>query len=323
MKETKENPILQSIFIAIICTLGIVGLSFIPFLNFLVLLCSVPIVVLARRKGQIFALLSLAIIGILIGFVNIYLSLFIIITYASMIIAVPYVIDKRLDLTDSLAVCAGAALISIVIVLKVLSLMMGQDIFTYTWDFMRKFFSTDREVISNLLEIYKSIGILDNTITSMQFGELVIDQLKLLTPSILVISAIIYGGSVFLLSRKILKRYNVDVQEIPEFSLWKLPRGTTRGFIVLFLLSTLGNRIGLKNFDVVSATVSMLFTFIFSVQGLAILTFILNRTRIPKPLQYIIIVLSFLLLKTPLTFIGIFDQIFNIRGIGRGPKEKA
>lgn len=323
MRDTRENPILHSIFVAIICTLVIVGLSLLPAFNFLIFLCSIPIVVLAERKGQFFAVLSLAIIGILIGFIDIYVSLLIVITYASMLIAVPYVIRKRLELADSLAICSGAALVAMVISLKILSLMVGQDIFTYTWDFMRELTAQDNEVISNILELYKSIGILDNAITSIQFGELLIDRFKLLTPSMLIISSIIYGGSNFLLSRRILKLYNIYVQDIPEFSRWKLPRGTTRGFIIILILSSLGLRIGLKNFDVVVATVSMLFTFIFSIQGLAILVFILKRTKIPKPLRYIINIFSFLLLKSPLSIVGVFDQIFNIRGIENGPKNNA
>ena len=123
-----------------------------------------------------------------------------------------------------------------------------------------------------------------------------------------------------MLSRRILKRYNIYVQDIPEFR-WKLPREPL-GFYYNFILSSLGLRIGLKNFCVV-ATVSMLFTFIFSIQGLAILVFILKRTKIPKPLRYIINIFSFLLLKSPLSIVGVFDQIFNIRGIENGPKNNA
>lgn len=323
MNDTRDNPILETILVAILCTMAIVGLIQLPAFNFLIFLASIPMVVLAKRRGQLFAALSLAITGVILGFIDIYLSISIIITYASMIIAVPYVIDKRLELSESIAVCAGAAFVAMVISLKVLSIMMGQDIFTYTWDAMRKIFATDNEFVANLLEVYKTIGILDNAITSIQFGELLIDRLKILTPSILIISAIIFGGSNFLLSRSMLKRYNIYIQDIPEFSRWKLPRGTTRGFLIMMILSALGNWAGFKNFDVVGATVSILFTFIFSVQGLALMTFLLRRTKVPKPLQYIILILSFLLLKTPLTFIGVFDQIFNMRNIGNGPKKDA
>lgn len=320
MNQTRDNPVLESILVAIICTLMIVGLSQLPGFNFLICLVSVPMVVLAKRRGQLFAALSLAIMGAMVGIMDIYLALFVTIMYAAVIIAVPYVIDRRLDLAESIVICAGATFVAMIVSLKVLSLMVGEDIFTYTWNTIRKVFATDNEFVVKLLETYKTIGILDNTITTIQFGELVIDRLKLLTPSILAISAIIYGGANFLISRRVLKRYNIYVQDIPKFERWKLPRGTTRGFLVIMLLSSLGNALEFNNFAVVGATVSMLFTFIFSVQGLSVSTFLLKRSKIPVFVQYVILIFLFLLLKTPLTFVGVFDQIFNIRGIRNKPK---
>lgn len=323
MNQTRDNPILESILIAIICTFIIVGLSNLPVLNFLICLVSVPMIVLAKRRGQLFAALSLAITGAIVGIMDIYLGLFITIMYAAMIIAVPYTIDRRLDLPESIAVCSGAAFVALVISLKLLSLMVGEDIFTYTWNGIRKVFATNDEVVAKMLEAYKTVGVLDNAITAIQLGELVIDRLKLLTPSILAISAIIYGGANYLVSQKLLKRYNISVQEIPKFEMWKLPRGTTRGFLIIMLLSSLGTAMDLNNFSVVGATVSILFTFIFSIQGLAVSKFLLMRSKVPMVLQYLILVLSFLLLKTPLTFIGVFDQIFNLRGTRKGPKGDA
>ena len=71
MNQTRDNPILESILIAIICIFMIVGLSNLPVLNFLICLVSVPMVVLAKRRGQLFAALSLAITGAVVGIMDI------------------------------------------------------------------------------------------------------------------------------------------------------------------------------------------------------------------------------------------------------------
>ncbi|NMA96392.1 MAG: DUF2232 domain-containing protein [Clostridiales bacterium] len=191
--------------------------------------------------------------------------------------------------------------------------MVGEDIFTYTWEGIRKVFAADNEFITNLLEIYKKIGIIDNKVTSIQLGELVIDNLKLLTPSIIAIFSIICGGGNYILAHRTLKRYNIDLKVVPKFELWKLPRGTTRGFFIIMILAYIGTLAGLENFGIVSATISILFTFIFLIQGLAVIKFFLHRSKMPVFFQYAIMIIAILLLRTPLSFIGILDQVLHFR----------
>ena len=73
-----------------------------------------------------------------------------------------------------------------------------------------------------------------------------------------------------------------------------------------------------SNFDVVLYTVSSVFTFVFTVQGLSVVNFFLAQKGLPGVVVLLIMVVAFIFLPVALMLLGIFDQIFSVRKVYSG-----
>ena len=78
---------------------------------------------------------------------------------------------------------------------------------------------------------------------------------------------------------------------------------------------SIGTWMNVSNFDIVLYTVSSMFTFVFTIQGLSVANFFLAEKGIPGVVVVLILIAAFIFLSVALTFLGIFDQIFGVRRV--------
>jgi uncharacterized protein YybS (DUF2232 family) len=148
--------------------------------------------------------------------------------------------------------------------------------------------------------------------------------MQLMVPSALLIFSIVFGVLNFLVARLVLQKLHREVPFVPEFGGWSLPRGMGFGFLLLLLFSYLGSTVGIGHFQGVFLTVYSLVSFIFMVQGLAVLWYFLKAGRVSTPLRWILMVFIYvvfhmiLTLNMGLTILGITDQVFRLRKSHQG-----
>ena len=85
------------------------------------------------------------------------------------------------------------------------------------------------------------------------------------------------------------------------------------GFFVLgiaaFLLTLINKPMG----ETVLYTVSSLFLFVYSMQGLSVAAFIMDRSKMSGVLKVILCLLLLVFLTTVLFIVGVFEQFLHIR----------
>ncbi|HZJ82712.1 MAG TPA: DUF2232 domain-containing protein [Clostridia bacterium] len=308
---------LESILIGIITSLLTMVLFFIPALNILVLLAPVPIIVTGVRRGIWAGMGSLVTASIIISLlIHPFLGIIVFILNLFIFLGLWVVYHKKLQMNEAVVLSAGGTLLSIFVSLQAFTWMMGESFFDFLWNNLKAFFNTNPTNINKMVEIYQKLGMLDKAYSADRLADILMGQMRELVPllpSMLIITSLIIGGLNFLISRIVLKKLNISVPHVPSFKNWALPRGTGRGLMGLIALSIIGVWVKLPNFEIVLYTVSSIFTFIFTIQGMSVVAFFLKEKKVPGIISFIILIAAFILLSVALTFMGIFEQIFGVR----------
>mgnify|MGYP000865069845 CR=1 FL=1 len=222
-------------------------------------------------------------------------------------------LGKRSDFYENILLSSGSVLLSILLYLKVYSVIAGQSAFDAIWDSFRRGFANGAVNSGEILSMYHSLGIFKNFTTVQQLAEYLVGQLKLAVPAFLLISSVLYGMLLFFVIRFVIKRLGREMAPIPAFEEWALPRGMGFGLIILLLVSLFGSWLGIPNFEVVQFTVTALISFLFTVLGLSVLWFFLKAGRVPAVLRWLLTILLYLFVGFGLPFLGMLDHIFRMR----------
>ncbi|MFY9176996.1 MAG: DUF2232 domain-containing protein [Caldicoprobacterales bacterium] len=294
-------------------------LFFIPVLNILVLLFPVPFAVVGARRGIVAGIIGLAVSCLVLGLlVDPYFSVIVFALNIFIVLSLTVVYTKKLGMNEAIILSAGGVLLSTLLFLQAFTWIRGESFFDYLLNNLKIMLETNSTGIQDLINRYQAMGILEEGYTFDRFIQRFVGQLKEtipLFPSMLLINSLLVGGISFLVSRFVLKKLRVPTPHVPPFKHWALPRGTGRGFLGIMLIATIGTWLNISNFDVVLYTVSSVFTFVFTVQGLSVASFFLAEKRIPGIVIVLILVVAFVFLSIALTFLGIFEQIFGIRRV--------
>lgn len=310
---------LESVIVGVATIALAMLLFFIPILNILVLLFPIPFIIVGVRRGMVGGIVSLAIacfvLGLLIdpflGIIAFALNIFIVL---SLIV----VYKKKLEMNEGIVLSAAGVLLSALLFLHVFTWIRGETFFDFLLNNIKVVLESNSVVIQEFIKQYQALGMLEEGYSVERFIQRVIGQLRDLLPlfpSMLLINSLIMGGLSFLVSRFVLKKLKVPTPYVPPFRYWSLPRGTGRGFLGIMLIATIGTWMNVSNFDIVLYTVSSVFTFVFTVQGLSVANFFLTEKGMPGVVVVLILVLAFIFLSVALMFLGIFDQIFGVRKV--------
>ncbi|MCL4542507.1 MAG: YybS family protein [Deltaproteobacteria bacterium] len=171
-------------------------------------------------------------------------------------------------------------------------------------------------ILKNMMGVYKQVGVAYLTTAKMRqvISKLLMDALLLL-PSIVI--ALSWTGLwfSFIILRKFYKgKPSIFFKNNENLSLWK-----SSDFLILFLLSGIIVAIfsnGIYKF--IGYNIIFLSSSVYLVQGLTIISFLLNKLNLNlflKILAYILIILFNNPLMIFVIFMGIFDTWFNFRKI--------
>ncbi len=313
---------LESIIVGVVTIALAFLLFFIPVLNILVLLFPVPFVVVGARRGILGGIVSLGIsclvlallvdpfLGITAFTLNIFIVLSLIVVY-----------KKNLEMNEAIILSAGGVLLSALLFLQAFTWIRGESFFDFLLNNIKVLLQSNSTNIQGFLKQYQALGMLEEGYSVDRFIQRIIAQMKDLLPlfpSMLLINSLIMGSLSFLISRFVLKKLKVSTPYVPLFRNWSLPRGTGRGFLGIMLIAVIGTWMNVSNFDVVLYTVSSVFTFVFTVQGLSVVNFFLAQKGLPGVVVLLIMVVAFIFLPVALMLLGIFDQIFSVRKVYSG-----
>jgi uncharacterized protein YybS (DUF2232 family) len=144
-----------------------------------------------------------------------------------------------------------------------------------------------------------------------------IGMMKLIFPSALVVSGLIFSYIDYKLTRLILKRIGHVIPNIEEFSKWRLKEPYSFILLGLAVLAGVAAYFKIPGLTAVALNVSTVLTLIFSIIGVSVLAHYSkvygNRHGIPKALRTTIIVIITLAFMQFIFFIGVLDLVLNFR----------
>ncbi|MBM7582475.1 uncharacterized protein YybS (DUF2232 family) [Caldicoprobacter guelmensis] len=319
----KLKVVLESALLAAVSAVLLVILSFIPVLNVIILIWPVPFIVQGVRREPWAGILGLMVASVLLGIVfHPFVGFAVFLMNFPLVAVLAWTIKRRFDLFEYIVISTGAVLGSALAFLKAFSWFTGQTVFEYIANSIRRFFSSNILDFSRIMDLYAQLKMVERSMSAAEFAEVIIGQLEQfmpLVPSAIIIFSLLYGTMNLLVSHMALKKLGYVLDGLPEFSEWMLPKGAGLGFMAMLLVAYVGTLLHVKNFEVVFYTVLSVCSFVFSIQGMAVLMFFmkLKMSKVPQFLRAVIVAVLFMIAPMLLMSIGVLEQVFRLRSVYR------
>lgn len=307
MKNYDERKaFVEAALIAAITTVFTISIVYIPILSASIMLVPVPFMVLAYRHGNKYSILSFITFSLLIGIlVELIYSGFLLLVFGPMILAMGHYIKKQKE---------PYAVIGIGTIISVLSMLIILQVASYIGNINM----VDEIALAMEGIVNKQIDMLKGMNIDALSADEILNYLLMIVPGAFVIQSMITAFGNYYITANILKRLKINNIESPQFSNFRLPKNIVFGFLIIFILSYLTRYIkGIYHASLLT-NVTLIFVFIFFIQGMSVISHLIKRTKIPKTIRvFLLIVILFISpLLTVVSFVGLMDAIVNIRNIG-------
>ncbi|MFW5648814.1 MAG: YybS family protein [Candidatus Alkaliphilus sp. MAG34] len=304
----ERKAFVEAALIAAITTVLTVSVVYIPILSVSIMLVPVPFIILAYRHGNRYSILSFVTFSLLIGIlVELIYAGFLLLVFGPMILAMGHFIKKQKEPYAVIGIGTAISVLSMLIILQIASYIGNVNI-------------VDEIALAMESIVSKQVDMLKNMNIDALSADEVLNYLLMIVPGVFVIQSMITAFGNYYIAINILKRFDAGNSntELPQFSNFKLPKNIVFGFVVIFILSYLTRYVkGIYHANLLT-NVTLLFVFIFFVQGMSVISHLIKRTKIPKAIRiFLLVVILFISpLLTVISFVGLLDAIVNIRNIG-------
>lgn len=273
-----------------------------------IFLWPLPITFIYMRHGAKYSVVSLVAAGIITAMMYDPVSaLSMSATFGVMSIVFGYCIKNKKTFSFSIAVMTAVMFISMVLVIKVFSLFMGQDLLS--------FMSNQMIQMQNMMkQIYSSMGVPKETQDMVLKSLPTAEMFKLLLPVLLLLTSVIMAFFSYVAANKVFAKFGYKLNKMKPLSEWFMPIQLAIAIIGLVLAAFIMVYFKVKNADVLYINANILFQFAFLINGLGAIDFFMKKKEIGKTLRVVIII--FLLISqlgNLLYLVGIVDYAFNLR----------
>ncbi len=309
-KNEKTKAFLESLLMILLGTIYIlIGINFVPVIS---IVFPAFFIILGVRHGIEYNIVSILISTLVVGLVvDKYTAFFIFIAFVPLSVVINYVIKKRGKSQELILYSTITSLASYVI-----AIVLVKKLFNISFiDQIEKSFSL---VLKTQLDMLKETGLSNYEVyQTKNILESAYEYMVLIIPSAVMIFSLLTAYLNSILSIFILRKLGYGIVFVPRFSYFKLPNNFILGIVVIYLGVFLLKQLKVFYYETIFINVSALISFAFFLQGLAVLIFLINKSRLKQVGKVIFIVL--LIFSFPLSaiisMVGFLDIIFNFRGI--------
>ncbi len=300
-----RKALIEASLMATISSFFVISFIYIPFLALLLMLLPVPFLVLATRHGNRYVVYSLLITSVIVGaLTGILYPFFIVVIFGPMTLIMGYFLQKKSSAYRVIGVGTLVSVLSIFIMVQLVDWVAGMYI------------------IDELIQMLQSvidhqIGALENLNIEAVSREEILSYFMIIIPGAFVVQSLLICFLNYYMTAAVLKRLGVEQQELPEFSNFRWPGNIVLGSFIIFILTFATRFIDGVYAQTLLTNITLIFAFVFFLQGIAFISFFIKKTRINKFLRMfilgIIVILSPLL--TVVAFMGLVDALFDMRNI--------
>ena len=303
---------MENVLVILIMSLYIIyGIYYLPLL---IIFIPIPFVVLGIRNGLKDNIISMAITSLIVGLLlDMPSALILILAFAPLSIALNYTIKKRKKTSEIILIATISFFLSLLIIIAIgsVSTELGGSIESEEiW----------AEIIKIQTDRFKEIGMTNTQIfENIELLEAAYEYMLITLPSILVITSLIISFLNYLVSTVISRKMGYGVLSLPRLSKFKLPDNIIMGTAIMFLSAIVMGWLDIPYHNALLLNISFLVGFIFFLQGLAVIDFLLIKAKMKIGFRIIILLMNLVIVPMGgiLFFIGMFDSVFDIRKIGK------
>lgn len=296
-----------AIITALVCVFGI-AVIYIPLFMFFMFLIPLPLIILAKRHGIKYPVLSLIVsYAIFITFSDVITALFLVLLPGIPAIVIGVLMNKGKSTYQIIGwgIMANLLIIglSFFVTQKLSGIPIAETINKMFDQIISMEQSTSKLVPKNTLD--QQI----NMIKRMKEGVI------LLMPSLIITTAGISVLLNYFLSVTILRRIGSSVDKFPPFRYFSLPRNIVWGFLIIYILAYGASYFDLVDRNVLMTNIVYIFQFVFAIQGMAVVVYYFKNKHTPKLIQMIVYIILLLtnIGGMGLFFIGMIDLFINLR----------
>lgn len=141
------------------------------------------------------------------------------------------------------------------------------------------------------------------------------EMTKLALPGTIIVFSLVIAYLNYAVISWVFRKSGRKISALPPFRAFSLPKNIIMGSLIIYLLSYITANMGIIDKSLIMFNLELLFTFVFSIQGLAVVFYFGHTKKIPK---FVLIIVAGIFIMTWLgqTFLfllGLTDVVLDIR----------
>lgn len=316
MKGIQTRALVEgAIFASITVLIGILSF-YIPLIYIIVIIWPVPTILIGFRHGLKVSIYSAVIAAVLVIILTQPLhGLDFIIRLGIPGVVMGYMLKKKVDPLSTIMISSIVFTICIIAIFILSMLATGMDIVKAFDQMFIDMKASYHETANSMAGLYQSAGISPGELQKQaEAFEKGIDMLKTVIPGFILLGALFIAFINFKVSRLILSRINIVIDDVKPFSLWRLPNNAMILVSTLLFLTVIElNFVQIPQLNDLSINVLVLIQYLLSVLGLSVAVFAMGLYSVPKAVKVLIVIFVVLVFGQVLMFVGLADMIFDFR----------
>lgn len=300
--EQKTKGMVEAAIIGSLTAIIVFAINLIPIVNMLRILIALPYIIVGKRKGSRYAILSSLVTGTLISLFMNPLEGIYVLTLGG-IVAYAIVLALELSSKSRVAIFAGtlATLMSIMIFISLFSLLTGIN-------FSDQYKALLETVMNESFSTYGALGGLDTDVSLLK------ETVLLIIPYTVVMMSLIHVSINYFIARAILKRAGMKLGNLNSFGEFSIPKSFIYGSLIILLTIYGISWMGFGDIDKILVNVVLVFMLVYMINGMASFWWFGEKKKIPGFLRtMVVIVLVIFGGGWVLAGLGLVDLMFNFR----------
>ena len=312
MKERiPTKSIVEGAFLSAITVILFLASLYIPLFGTLIsFLCPLPIIILCLRHNIKIAFLSLVIAFFLVSMLaGPFQGLIGMLGFGTLGIALGVAIKRKYSLLEILLIGSITSFIS-----KIFLMLIG----LWLMDVNPLLMGLEQidQSINQSLSFYGNMGLNPEQIADLKDSLLQsVELIKIAFPAMLVVASVFDTLINYWVAGKILRRFGYHLAPFVPFYKWRASKSFFWSYLFGLVILLVNTKYNLPVLGRIGINIQLLFSIIFLITGLAVVSFILRHYKVKSFLCWIIYIIIFIqpVFSLAVTWVGIFDVWFDFR----------
>lgn len=290
------------------------------FISILMFFYPTPAIILGKRNGLKYSVLSLIAADIIIFMLlGVQTGFGFLVLYTPLAIALTYGVCNDQDANKTILFGSAAYMISFVIFIFALDAIMGinfieriGEMYEQSFEMTKNFFTSMPDNVRNE-QMEQTISQMDELMPAVNF------LIANIFPAVIVVSSVLTSYINYFVASKFARRFSIDIKEHEGISFFSFPKNFMVAMAVLLLLSFLLAALNI-NVEIIQLNLFFITFMAMLVQGFAVLKFFIDKGnfgKVGKTIMLVLVVFLSFQFGIFYSILGLVDLTFDIRKIKR------